>query len=271
MALRKVELGPARVTRMAIGGNPFSGFSHQSAARDAEMMDYYTVARIKEALAAAEAAGVNTVFARADNHVMRTLREYWNEGGRIQWVAQTASEREDFVRNIKRAADCGAVGVYLHGGQCDYFYHNQQLEHFHTALKAMRDCGVAAGMAGHHPEIHAWIRDNLDVDFQMCCYYNPTFRKTSPHHDSEMEEVFEPADRDRMTALIPTIPRPVVHYKVLAGGRHDPAAAFARMATCFRAGDVVCVGVFLKDDPEMIAKDVKLITDALATAEAPTA
>ena len=33
--------------------------------------------------------------------------------------------------------------------------------------------------------------------------------------------------------------------------------------------DVVCVGVYLGDDPDMIAKDVRLITDALAAVGAP--
>src|SRR5512140_2758878 len=108
MALDNVRIGGAQVSRLAIGGNPFSGFSHQGDKRDAQMRKYYTVARIKEALHKAEAAGINTFFGRTDNHVIRMLQEYWDEGGKIQWFAQTASEVEDYMRSIKGAAANGA-------------------------------------------------------------------------------------------------------------------------------------------------------------------
>ena len=38
------------------------------------------------------AAGITTFFGRGDNHVIRVLREYWNEGGKLQWVAQTQTD-----------------------------------------------------------------------------------------------------------------------------------------------------------------------------------
>ena len=56
--MRTVQFGDVEVTRFVIGGNPFSGFSHQGPQRDKEMVRYYTVARIKEALRKAEAAGI---------------------------------------------------------------------------------------------------------------------------------------------------------------------------------------------------------------------
>ena len=39
-----------RVSRLLLGSNPFSGFSHQGIARDEQMVRHYTVARIKQAL-----------------------------------------------------------------------------------------------------------------------------------------------------------------------------------------------------------------------------
>jgi len=58
--MRTVGIGNVEVTRMVMGGNPFSGFSHQGPARDREMIHYYTSESIMEALAKAEAAGINT-------------------------------------------------------------------------------------------------------------------------------------------------------------------------------------------------------------------
>jgi hypothetical protein len=52
----------------------------------------------------------------------------------------------------------------------------------------MRKAGVVAGFAGHNPEAQAWIRDNLEVDFQMCSHYRPTDRANNPDHISGGEK-----------------------------------------------------------------------------------
>ena len=78
-----VNIGELSVSRLIIGGNPFSGFSHQGSARDMEMRHYYTTERIKQTLSEAQALGINTHISRADHHVMRVLLEFWDEGGAI--------------------------------------------------------------------------------------------------------------------------------------------------------------------------------------------
>jgi len=258
MSLEKVTIGPAQVSRLAIGGNPFSGFSHQGEKRDLEMKRYYTTARIKDALRKAEAAGINTFFGRADNHVMRMLLEYWDEGGRIQWFAQTASEQEDYLRNIKAAAANGAKGCYLHGGQVDYYWHRGETDHFRRALDQIRQLGMAAGFAAHNVEPHEWIRDHLDPDFQLTCYYDPSPRTTRPDHVPSDTEKFDPAHRDRMARTIRTLKSSAVHYKVLAAGRTPAKEAFAYVAKVIRPQDVVLVGFHLGDDPDLIEKTAAL-------------
>ncbi len=263
MSLKKVLLGGVEVTRLVIGGNPFSGFSHQGGQRDREMRKYYTAGHIKEALAKAEAAGIDTFFGRVDNHVIRILEEYWGEGGKIQWFGQTASERPDFLRNIKTAAGQGAKGCYLHGGQTDFFWHNDERDNFGKAIDAIRDAGMAAGVAGHAVEPHEWIRDNLKPDFQMCCYYDPSARTAAPDHVVTEEEKFDPAHRDRMAETIRSLNCPAAHYKVLAGGRTPVREAFEYAARVMRPTDVMCLGVYLGDDPDMIAKDVALFNEII--------
>jgi len=261
MALQKVRVGPVEMTRLAVGGNPFSGFSHQGPERDAQMSKFYTTARIKEALRKAEAAGINTLFARADNHVMRLLLEYWDEGGSIQWIAQTASERPDYLRNIETAAANGAKGCYLHGGQVDLYWNRRETDHFVKALEKIRSLGMAAGFAGHRPEPHEWIRDHLDPDFQLCCYYDPSPRVDRPDHDPTEAEKFDPAHRDRMAETIRTLKATAGHYKVLAAGRTPVREAFEYVSRVIRPRDVVVVGVYLGDDPDMIARDVALFEE----------
>jgi hypothetical protein len=260
VSLPTVAIGSVQVSKLAIGGNPFSGFSHQGPGRDREMRLYYTTERVKAALRKAEAAGINTFFGRADNHVMRMLEEYWAEGGTIQWMAQSASEQEDYARNIAMAAERGARGVYLHGGVVDVYYRNGETGHFQKALEQARKLGVAAGFAAHNIEPHAWINDNLSPDFHLCCYYDPTPRTGSPHHVVSLDELFDPAHRDVMTRFIAKLKAPAVHYKVLAAGRTPAKEAFEYAARFVRPQDVVLVGFYLGGDEDLISRTVELFT-----------
>ena len=254
--MRTVKFGDVEVTRFVIGGNPFSGFSHQSRERDREMVHYYTAARIKETLRKAEAAGINTFFGRTDRHVKRMLLEYWDEGGQMQWFGQTASELGDQLRAIRDAATAGAVGVYVHGGIVDHWYTQGQFDMLEAALQQMRDCGLVAGFAGHMPEVHTWIRDNLQPDFQMCCYYDPSPRAASPHHVGGHEERWDEERRAQMAAFIPTLPWPAIHYKVFAAGNRSIEEGWQFLAQQMRPNDMACIGVYLKDNPSMIAENV---------------
>jgi hypothetical protein len=50
----------------------------------------------------------------------------------------------------------------------------------------------------------------------------------------------------------------VVHYKIFAGGNKPIVPAFETLGRAMREDDVALIGVFLKDDPDLIAKDVDL-------------
>ena len=113
---------------------------------------------------------------------------------------------------------------------------------------------LAAGLAAHNPIVHEWIRDHLEPDFQLCCYYDPSPRDESPHHVTSDEEVFDPAQRDVMARCIGTLKAPAVHYKVLAAGRTPVEEAFSYVARAIRPQDAVLVGFHLGDDPDQIAK-----------------
>jgi hypothetical protein len=52
-----------------------------------------------------------------------------------------------------------------------------------------------------------------------------------------------------------------VHYKVFAGGNRPIDEAFRTLGRCVRDGDVVCIEVFPKDDPQMLRKDIALFEE----------
>ena len=268
MALPTVSIGPLQISRLILGGNPFSGFSHQSPAEDEAMRHYYTATRIKAELARAERLGITTHIGRADHHIMRLLLEYWDEGGDIQWMAQTCPELGPTMRGVENARRGGAQACYVHGGRMDWLLANDETDEAVEAVAAIRSAGLPAGIAGHNPVVFDWAEANLDCDFYMCCYYNPSDRSTVAQHDPNRTEWFTEEARQKMVARIATLRRPVIHYKIFAAGRNDPREAFAFAARHLRPQDAICIGVCSAAKPDMLDEDVRLFEEAMAAVAA---
>jgi len=267
MAIENVLLGNLKVSRFILGGNPFSGFSHRSIEKDWEMRRYFTVERIKEVLREAEALGVNTLIARADFHIMRLLLEYRDEGGKIQWIAQVCS---DVAGNLKAGTETaisfGAKACFIHGGHMDYLLSQGKTDIVEQALSIARDKGLPVGVAGHNPEVFKWAEENLKLDFYMCSHYDPIPREENPQHRHGYAEEFREEDRQAMAQTIKTLSHPVIHYKILAGGRNDPRQAFEYTAGIMRKNDAVCVGIYPPDKPDMLKEDIMLFEQSLEKA-----
>jgi hypothetical protein len=257
-----------QISRLILGSNPFSGFSHQSPEIDWEMRHYYTTANIHKVLFQAEELGINTFIARTDFHVLRMLLEYRDQGGALQWFAQTCPEVSDHQVCILRAFTYGAKAVHLHGGVMDYLYAQQKMDGVQPALDFIREKGMLAGIAAHNPRVIEWAEENLDLDYYLTCYYNPTPRDEHAAHNPHAEEQYLEEDRLAMTDLIQRLSRPAIHYKILAAGRNEPRQAFAFVASKMRSNDVVCVGVYPKDHPDQLIEDAQLLEQNLLAKDA---
>ncbi|MGB9595103.1 MAG: hypothetical protein ACPL7B_02380, partial [Candidatus Poribacteria bacterium] len=191
--LPKIKLGNYEVSRLIVGGNPFSGNSHQSNQMNKEMRDYYTTERIKATLRECELYGINTIQARGDVHIIRMLNEYWNEGGKIQWIAQTASELASVINNINQIASFGAIACYHHGSKTDALYKEGKIDSVRDVISAIKDRGLPAGLGTHDPEVIKYAEDNnFDADFYMLAFYNL----------SKRGEVYLPEDRESVCKVI---------------------------------------------------------------------
>lgn len=251
------------VSKFILGSNPFSGFSHQSNEADWAMRHYFTTGKIKETLHEAESLGVNTFIARTDFHVMRMWMEFQDDGGKLQWFAQTCPEVGDHATCIERASSYGAKACHLHGGVMDYVFAQGLLDGVQPALDLIRQKGMLAGIAAHNHRVIEWAEENLDLDYYLCCYYNPTPRDTHAGHDPNLAEQYLEEDRQAMTDLIQGLSKPVVHYKIMAAGRNDPRQAFAYAASKMRPNDAVCVGIYQEKDPGILREDVRLLEESL--------
>ena len=253
MKLSTIAIGSRRVSRLIIGGNPYSGISHHSPAKSKEMEDYYTADQIMADLREAERCGINTVLARADRHIMRVLNEYRNTGGQIQWIAQTAKGNEytDLAAHIRLIARYQPIAIYHHGGTTDQLYDVGKLDTLHDALKLIRDLGFSPGIGTHEPHIlKQCYYEGYDVDFYVCALYNHTRHR----------EMYLNADRDTAIAAIQTVDLPVIAIKVLAAGRSEPLPAFRFALEHIKPTDAMAVGMYTKDQPSQICDNATLFT-----------
>ncbi len=260
---KTVVLGNVPVSRFILGGNPFGGYAHQTRERDEEMRNWYTMERVKECYRFAEAAGVTTHLGRADEFIMRALREHWNEGGHLTWIAQTCPGVGSITLGVQNAINGKACCCFLHGGEMTYRVANGQTTDLPDAIQRIKDNGMAAGAAGHTTDTIRWAADHLDLDFFMTSYYNPDDRTRHVSRSYQEEEYYGEEHREAMCTLIQQLPKPAIHYKVLAAGRNDPKEAFNCVADAYRPGDAVCVGIFTKENRNMIQEDIDLLEAAL--------
>ncbi len=243
-------LGSLEVSRFIVGGNPFSGNSHRSAELSAKMRRWWTVARIKDCLRECESLGVNALLARGDNHIQRLLLEYRDEGGTIQWIAQTAPERKSVEANIRQIHGAGAEACYLHGGMADGIFREGDPEVMRDWIALIKDLGMVAGLASHNRRFPLLAEEmDLGCDFYLCCFYDLYGRGG---------EYYEAEDRVAMCRTIRQLDRPCVAYKILAAGRNEPESAFKYAFSEIKPGDPVCVGVYTEHHSDQIREDVAL-------------
>ncbi|MCG3181015.1 MAG: hypothetical protein BIFFINMI_03382 [Phycisphaerae bacterium] len=269
MPLPRIQLGSLSVSRLILGGGPICGISHLDAAANDRMLDWFTFDRTKRLLTECEARGIDTLLARADNFVARLLREYWNEGGRIQWIAQTAPERRTVAESVRMAAARGAHAVYLQGEQANALGREGRWSEIADVVALIRDLGVPAGVASHDPAFHAErAQQGVACDFALQCLYNLTGYRGRIHEQGH--ESFNPADRRVALEAISRIAEPVIAYKILGSGlgRVPAGEAIAEVAERLAPKDAVMIGMYNEANPGMVAENVSLVEKLLMPAQA---
>jgi len=255
MGLPKIKLGKYNISRMILGGNPISGFSHLSPKKDMEMVDYHTTKNIKSLLSVCEENGINTIQARGDRHIMRILNEYWAEGGKIQWIAQIASELKDMNANVKQIVSNNAMAIFHHGTYTDNLWHRglEGIIEVWENLKTMRETGLQIGLGTHRPGVIEYAeKNNWDVDFYMASFYNLAKKvKGVQATEGFKEELFDDNDREKMIKTINQTSKPCFGFKILGAGRKTNSEkelkeAFRYAFDNIKSNDAVIVGMCQK-------------------------
>jgi len=255
----KGKIKHVEISRIIPGGNLIAGFAH---ARDLIYVsplikNYFTDEKVIEILWLYEACGINTTILRTDDQTIRILDKYWKRGGKIQWLAQTYPEENDFT-NIQKAVDAGAIGAFVMGGIADKLVYENRLEYLAGPIEFIRSQGLIAGTAGHAIQVPmACIDNGIETDFFMKTFHHDKYWSAHPSenrsefmHDLNYgsldrnqfhDNIWCPSTED-VSAFFKNCETPWIAYKVLAAGAIDPEDGFK---FAFENGaDFICVGMF---------------------------
>ena len=246
------RIGNVQISRLIIGGNQFSGWSHS---RDLSylrelFLAYSTEEKIMETLEKCEQEGINAIITASSGY----LNKYWKErGGKIQWIAQVHPKTNDLTSNIKQAVDNGAVGAYVQGGVGDSFVKNGRVDLLGKAVEFIMSNGLIAGIGGHSVEVPVAVeKAGIDVDFYMKTLHHGNYWSATPKEKRVEFNVDSgsPYDHDNIWSISPErtiefmrkVDKPWIAFKVLAAGAIHPSEGFNY---AFQNGaDFVCVGMF---------------------------
>ena len=266
-----------RVTRLIVGDNPFSGHSYiEDAVSGGEMMDYYTAENIVKALFDAERAGYNTYLPLADPFILRVLRQYRNEGGKMHLIFQPYPPISLDI-NIRQMIGCGPLAMYHQGTTTDNLIEAGRADILKDNIKLIKDAGLPVGLGTHVPETIMRAEDEgWGVDFYLACLYNA--RKNNREESSFITGkpkslVFYPNDRFLMYEVAKKVQKPFLVYKIFAGGQvfhkkspeEIPAVAESVIKETFeniKPGDFAVVGVYQKHK-DMLAENAMFAKKAL--------
>jgi hypothetical protein len=246
------KIGKLAISRLIIGGNQFSGWSHS---RDLKYLRdlfkaYATEARIMDTLQLAEENGVNAIITASSAY----LSKYWQQrGGRIQWIAQVHPKVNDVTSDIKRAIDSGAVGAYVQGGVGDSFVKGGRVDLLGRAVEFIRSNGLIAGVGGHSLAVPRAVEQaGIRPDFYMKTLHHGKYWSATPTEQRVEFNVDSggPHDYDNIWSITPEktiafmqdVPRSWIAFKVLAAGAIHPREGFPYAFA--NGADFVCVGMF---------------------------
>ena len=253
--LPTIKLGNTEVTRLIMGGNIISGNSHISPEMDREMWEFYTMPRVQEYFETCEKNGINAVQLRADAHIARALTEHRLNGGKLHWIAQTASEYASLESNLHLMARVGPVAVYFHGSIVDNLYQNGNIDAIKQGLKTMRMLGVPVGLCTHIPEVLLRAEEEeWGADWYMASVYNIMKEghiSSAVTGKFSVDETFDEEDRTSMFDAIRQVKKPCLAFKILGASRRcttdaDREAAFAEAYASIKPTDGCVVGCFQK-------------------------
>lgn len=267
--LPTVQLGPNRITRLILGGNPIYGYSHFNRLYSQHLADYHTPERVVQLLRDCTAAGINTWQNSYTQRTVADVERCRDEGVPFHWLLLGKPDWVERPAFIEEAAAHKPIGISPHGGTGERLLREGRLDVLRDLLKRIRQTGALVGLSAHNPElVRIAESEDWDVDYYMCCMYY----LTRPREETEkqlgevpMGEVYLPSDRDRALAVVKSARKPCLCYKVLAAGRANLSTGGVRDAFQFalagmKPTDAMIVGMF-QEFGDQVGTNARLVRE----------
>ena len=244
--LPTIRLGTLEVSRFILGSNPFWGYSHKSPRLDEEMRRHHTDERIMQILDEAADCGLTALASPPDERWLNIWADYLEKGGRLKiWISQCHGNPEQMPEEIDRSIQAGAQAVFIQGLRAEEQFSLGNFNVLRSWIEQIKEAGLPAGVAAHWPEVHPELeRRKFPTDFYYQCFYNVS-----------KSDDYSAAERERAVAMIKTLGKPVVAYKILAAGRLPASAGFEYAFNHLARKDGVCVGIYAQKAIDQIRQN----------------
>ena len=252
------KIGGQEITRLMMGGNLISGYSHSRELNYVSvlMRRYNTNAKIRETLELGERNGVNAMNSWVMQEENVALFEHWKNGGKMKWFAQVRLDADGGFSQIQKAVDEGAVGIHLTGDTAEGLLDQGKFEKVGESVEFIKSKKCVAGVAAHDLRVIVECeKQKLDVDFYQKTFHSHEYFTAPRPGDKQAVGAHDNSwcsDPQAVIDFMANVKKPWIAFKILAAGAIQPRAAFPY---AFNNGaDFILVGMF----DWQVEEDVKL-------------
>lgn len=223
--MKYVDFFGNKVSKLIVGDNPFTGHSYiHEFITGQEMKEYYTEEKILEAMHRMEELGINTMLPLASPKIIEILQHYRQNGGKMNFIFQHYAP-VPIEESLQQMMTVDPIGAYISGSFIDMNYENGDKQAILDMLHTARKSGLKIGMGTHRPEvIELCEKEGWDIDFYMACMYNMRRGREGEPSGFLTGKTKEgliafPADRPVMLEALKNIKKPILAFKIFAGGQ----------------------------------------------------
>ena len=160
------------------------------------------------------------------------------------------------------------IAIYHQGTTTDSLYERGEIDKIKENIKMWRELGTPVGLASHVPEvIERCEEEDWGVDFYLTCLHNARRGRKGEESGfltgkTKAHIRFHKTDRAIMLNTIRQVSKPVIAYKIFAGGqmfqgktqeekREIIKEVYEEVFTAMKPNDIAAIGVFQRDMDEV--------------------